>query len=95
MAIASFVNFNMAEIEATRQNMGKVANETVNLQDRQQEHEDIMMSISEDIGQLEGVTRYIPEHVQEHTTITVTSVVLLFSRFFSLHFSLFGRNLAK
>ena len=66
-----------AEIQATRQNMNEVANETVDLHDRQREHEDIMMSISEDIGQLEGGTGYIPEHVQEHMTITVTSVVFV------------------
>ena len=58
------------EIRATRQNMSKVEDETAGLHSKQQKHEDMMMSISEDIGQLEGGTGYIPEHIQEHTTIS-------------------------
>ena len=84
-----------AEIKATRQNMSKVEMETDGLHSKQQEHEDMMMSISEDIGQLEGGTGYIPEHVQEHTTITVTGVVFVVLTILSIALYLIRKKFSK
>ena len=36
-----------------------------------------MVSISEDIGKLESGTGYIPDVVHEHTTVSVTGVVVV------------------
>ena len=54
-----------------------MTNKTCKMNNWQQEHDSMLMSICEDIGQLERGTRYIPEVVQDQTTITVTSIVIV------------------
>lgn len=62
------------DLQTSKVNM---TNMTREMADWQKEDQDMVMSISEDIGNLESGMGYIPGDVHEHTTVSVTRVVIV------------------